>query len=399
MKTKYNIERQFIEGYNIVDPIDQATFQKQIELSFTGSTTELDLSKSNFFLADCELATGGTVNFDFINYDDKVQRFELLLQESLDIKDITFCSNVGGVDVEFPFKYMDDDGVEFDIEPMSQHQRRQMLISFRRSSLINDSVVFIGTATTWFESSATHCMVTMRVEEPVNEYVTNNLTLRRYPSNVYYTCKNSKTPALKIEENYTMFGLLTAFIHRIPDYYTDAQCKHTFTFTYEGVNGGELSVELTKEEVNSGIVNKVVELPATFVNTWYRQPSIPGEKTLFGYRTGDLVYLPQNTGQPLVDNKVFRSVLDNNHYKPSVYDALQNPMDYPPGSEAWENEYVKDYAYWQVWLPDGATNSWDMHPNAGDPGWYSVSVLYIEAYGIGNLSFWYVDPQPPTPPQ
>ena len=231
-KTKYNLERQFIEGYNIVDAIDQATFQSQLTLNFNNTNSvDVDLSKSNFFIVDTGLCNGSVANFNFINYDTPgVQRFEILLLEAYDEeKELNFEN---GYPVKFPFKHIDDedDFTEYDYEPMLLYQRRQMLITFRLSQNLQGTPVFVAVPTCWFESRATHALLTFVAIEYINDIDTTDVEpevsqASRCPSNIIVQTKPSFVSAwdsFDFEkygyESKSNRGVANFMLPRVPDY-------------------------------------------------------------------------------------------------------------------------------------------------------------------------------------
>lgn len=393
MKTKFNAERQFIEGYDIVDPVDQATFQKQLEVSFVGNTATIDLSKSNFFLVDCELCSGSTCNFNIINYGPGVQRFEILLLESLEPKTLNFsCVDCT---IHFPFKYQDEDGNIFDIEPMEAQRRNQMLITFRTTIKNNNSKHIVGATTPWFESAATHSMINIVVEETLNAVPDDESPEHdfkyRYPSNIQTKCKNSKNLSVIIDEGEPSFGVFSTFLYRIPDYYNDNECKHEIEIVYNGYNGGSQTIPLSKTAVNSGMVNIPIQLPNNFINDWepshgknYNQ-GIDGlaftDSAMF-YREGDLVkYTITTLGIDIWRcNTDFPTGSKSINYRPGRFEPLEVPDPNVLDSVPW------DYLYWDAWR--NGDQGW---------GWYKMDIIYLT--NQPNPVQWeYLDPQPSAPP-
>ena len=387
METKYNIERQFIEGYDVVDPIDQATFCNQIVLDFSGPENNqaiMDLSMSNFFIADCELASSSIIDFDIINFGN-TQRFELLIQASYFTKTLRFFHNNPNVQVSFPFKYRDDEENVYDFAPMEPMLREQMLITFRLTTLSDGQIILVGIPTPWFASNTTHSQVCFRVLDSLNV---------RFPSNVEVEIWNSKDSSKKLVDELTGFGLSIGFIPKIPAYYSDSDTRYHYRLklphlsptTYKTITGS-----FSKEEINGGMMNIPINIQEDFPDA---SDFIPLWEVLRGpdyslvskpYREGDIVR--HNPGGEVSDHDgtTYRIFRRNTTFLEIVHHPLvtDEPGFFPEGivfddTKIFEIASIIQGAFsWDRWFPSGYFG--------GAQGWYRF---------MGGPTPIYEDPDP-----
>ena len=155
-KTKYNLERSYINGGNVVDPINQATFQNPLYVDGYPEIINLDLSLSNFFIVDLEDG-----NTDYSNPRNailnpinlgRLQRFEVLFIEPFGLRNFISGDN----NFQFPNFY--DDPNFGNMFSMEIGLRREMLITFKithptfNHCLNNTQPIFLGDVTPWFDS-------------------------------------------------------------------------------------------------------------------------------------------------------------------------------------------------------------------------------------------------------
>ncbi len=162
-KIKYGLEKELINENDVVDPINQSTFQKPLYLDGYPETINVDLSKSNYFIIDLE--DGGSIDIERnvslnpIN-DVGVQRFEVLFIEPYGIRKFNFDKTKFQI---HPF-FFDSNFDEF--FKMKENQRREMLISFMRSD-----DVFLGVPSCWFYSKLLNVNILFNLKDQNNEPV------------------------------------------------------------------------------------------------------------------------------------------------------------------------------------------------------------------------------------
>lgn len=176
---KYKLERSYINGGNVVDPIDQITFQKPLYVDGYPEVIDIDLSLSNFFIIDLEDENTDHLNprnviLNPINLNG-IQRFEVLFIEPLGIRNFASGDN----DFQFPTFYQSAEfGNRFTMEV---GLRREMLITFKviyptsGDCSTNTSPIFLGDMTPWFDSKLLYSymvfMVTDQFENPLDGVV------------------------------------------------------------------------------------------------------------------------------------------------------------------------------------------------------------------------------------
>ena len=372
--SKYNIERQFIEGYNIVDPVDQATFQSQIEVEFTGVTAIIDLSKSNFFVLDLEKCPGPEVYITLTNYSNTT-RFELLLREPTEAKTIRWDMVTPRVIFPHPLY---DEGIDEPLyapEPMGSYKMRQQLITFRTTSDYSNSYHFVGVATRWFESRATHLFLQILLKESRN-VVTKSIPVRQFPlsSNIVVTEEmefprgsSSCRVRLYVEETGELLdsnmssqgigGIAVPRVHALQDYsYRLEILDSNLTVVYNEI--------ITASETRDNYELPYIDIELEDIQLW-ESPEV----TSLGYMNGFVVKH------------------NNYYYSSSAPPNTPTPLE----PDLWDPEQeIYDRLIWSKWLElhiDGAYNG---------PGWYAWTDIESPEYPEGYYWEW-VDVQPPNP--
>ena len=364
--TKFNIERQFIEDANIVDPIDQASFQGQIQPEFEKAPWEpggenvfcnIDVSQGHFFMVDCDDAGGSEEDYLYFNIKNATtnDRFELLLRESNIVKKLAFGNWDGPAPelVKFSFRTRDIDGNIEHTEPMEAYSRRQMLITFRSVQNSLGQTHIIGIPTPWFESQATHGVCTTIVMETINN---------RPPSNIMidvYLEKEGEAP-IKIREEEVITGYNITLLPRVPSKFTQAQQHYKYVLKVPTTDGMEImdTKEILNSHIDSGRILLSSSTTSSFIPVWETSRS-EEERNLVALPYKKDAIVKHNPGGicPEFDGETYHIFRRNELYDllASSPDTLLEPGFYPDitVNELFQHAYstLLGMFSWDKWFP------------------------------------------------
>ena len=178
-KTKYNIEHQFVDIYRVVDPVDVASHQEYLTVDNISNTITIDLTKSNYFIADlgnpANDLDSSDVKLEIINPDHK-QRFTVLFIEAIGARQIDWDYHQKVIYQDFNSLLAVSIESEFITNPdsfvISEAGKKRLLLSTFLTLKIGSDYCYKLVTTQYFESGIFSTILLISItlnDEPLSD--------------------------------------------------------------------------------------------------------------------------------------------------------------------------------------------------------------------------------------